>query len=92
MAEIYVVNQSGLVHFGYWGNRFDMVNVLTADLYFGNTALRIGYRNTIESSWINNINNQIFTNCAIIGVSGEWINIRPTSVMDKKSKIISALY
>ncbi|MDD2961021.1 MAG: DUF3316 domain-containing protein [Muribaculaceae bacterium] len=90
--EIYVGNRDGLVHLGWWGNRFDMINLFTADLHFGNTSLRLGYRGTIESSWINNISTQIFTHNAIIGVSGEWINIRPTKKLDTKVKIISTIY
>lgn len=90
--EIYVGNHSNLVHFGWWKNRFDMINYLTADLHFGNTSLRVGYRGTIESSWICNINTQIFTNCLVVGISGDWINIRPTDNLNQKTKIISALY
>ncbi|MEG0559485.1 MAG: DUF3316 domain-containing protein [Muribaculaceae bacterium] len=90
--EIYLGNLDNIVHFGWWGNRFDMTNLLTADLHFGATSLRIGYRGTIESSWINNINTQIFTNCAVIGVSGEWMNISPTKKIDSDARVISTLY
>lgn len=90
--EIYVGNRSNLVHFGSWANRFDMINLVTADLHLGNTSLRIGYRGTVESSWVNNLNTQIFTHSAVIGISGDWINLLPTDKMNKRTKIISALY
>ncbi len=90
--EIYVGNRKNLVHVGWWGNRFDMVNLLTADLHFGNTSLRLGYRGTIQSSWINNLNTQIFTNCAVIGLSGEWTNLNPRKTISEKAKVISAMY
>ena len=90
--EIYVGNHSGLAHFGWWGNRFDMTNLLTADLHLGSTVLRLGYRNRIETSWINHLNTQIFTHAAVIGVGGEWLSLRKGTQISGKSKIISAMY
>lgn len=90
--EIYVGNSSGLVHCGWWGNRFDMVNMLTADLHFGNTSLRLGYRGTIECSNVCNLDKRIFTNCAVIGVSGEWMSVNPREGLDEKTRMITALY
>lgn len=91
--EIYVGNRDNLVHFGSWGNRFDMTNLLAADLHLGSTALRIGYRNTIENSWVNNLNTQIRTHSVVLGVSGEWISVgRNTNMLNKNAEIISAIY
>lgn len=90
--EIYLGNMSNIVHFGWWGNRFDMTNIFTADLHLGATCLRLGYRGRIESSWINNINTQIFTNSAIIGISGEWMTINTNGAVNRDARIISALY
>lgn len=90
--EIYIGNYANMIHFGWWGNRFDMTNLFTADLHFGATCLRIGYRGTIESSWVNNLNTQIFTNSAVIGISGEWINLNPSKKINSDAAIISALY
>ena len=90
--EIYVGNHSGLAHFGWWANRFDMTNLLTADLHLGSTVLRLGYRNRIETSWINHLNTQIFTHAAVIGVGGEWLSLRRGAPINEKSKIISAMY
>ena len=90
--EIYLGNTRSLVNFGWWGNRFDMTNRLTADLHFGATSLRIGYRNTIENSWVHNLNTQISTHSLVIGVSGEWMSVNPRRDINHNAKIISALY
>lgn len=91
--EIYLGNTKNLAHFGSWGNRFDMVNKLYADFHFGSTSLRIGYRGTVERSWVCNLNTQIYTNTFILGVGGEWININPRHPqLDGKAKVISAIY
>lgn len=89
--EIYVGNRNGLVHFGSWGNRFDMCNSLSVDIHIGNTALRLGYSGTIQSSWVNNISTQIYGNCFTIGVGGDWISMYK-SRKTGASKINSAIY
>lgn len=90
--EMYVGNHSGLVHVGWFGNNFSMKNLLTADIHFGNTILRVGYRNIIETSWINNLNTQIFRNSFVIGLCGEWISVGARTSLGNKAKIISAIY
>lgn len=66
--EIYLGNRNGLAHCGWWGNHFALDNLLAADLGLGRTALRIGYRFDARTSWVNNINTQIFTHALVIGV------------------------
>lgn len=90
--EMYVGNHSGLVHVGWIGNHFTMQNLLTADMHFGNTTLRVGYRGVIETSWINNLNTQIFRNSFVLGVCGEWMSVKPGSSLSEKARIISAMY
>lgn len=90
--EIYVGNHSGLVHVGWWGNRFDMQNILTADLHIGNTVIRVGYTGTIQSSWVSNINTQIYNNYFTIGVGGDWMSVSPRTKIGEKAKILSAIY
>lgn len=90
--EIYLGNTSGLAHFGWWGNRFDMTNFVSADLHLGNTVLRVGYRGRIETSWVNNLSTQIFTNTAVLGVGGEWISVGRNKKVSEKAKFISAIY
>ncbi len=90
--EIYLGNRTGLVHFGWWGTRFDMTNALMADMHLGRTVLRVGYRNSIERSWVNNIDSQIVTHMAVIGVGGEWMSLGVDRSRVAKAKFISAMY
>ena len=90
--EIYLGNRSGLVHFGWWGTRFDMTNALMADMHLGRTVLRVGYRNSIERSWVNKIDSQIVTHMAVIGVGGEWMSFGADHSRCAKAKFISAMY
>lgn len=90
--EMYVGNHSGLIHFSSWANRFAMENYVSADLHFSNTALRLGYRNTIESTFVNNLHTQFYHNSFVVGVSGEWMSINPRTKLSEKARVISALY
>ncbi len=90
--EMYVGNHSGLVHLGWVGNRFMIDNLVTADMHFGKTTLRLGYRNVVETSWINNLNTQIFRNSFVVGVCGEWLSMRPGTKLSEKARIISSIY
>lgn len=88
--EIYVGNRKGLANFGWWGNRFDMTNLLTADLHLGGTVLRVGYRGRIETSWIKNINTHIFTHCVVLGIGGEWLSLSRGKA--SRQRVASAIY
>ena len=90
--EIYLGDRSGIVHCGWWGNRFDMRNLLTVDLHFGRTSLRLGYRGQIETSFVNNLNYRFFTHSAVVGISGEWLSLRPGGKSAERARIVSALY
>jgi len=75
--EIYLGDHSGLTHCAWWGNRFVMDNLVTADLRIGATALRIGYSGHILSSKVNHIVTREITHALVIGVSGEWLSLSP---------------
>ena len=91
--ELYVGNTQGSVTGGWWGNRFDRENILTADLHLGNSVLRLGYRNLIETSWVHNLNTQIFTHGFVIGISGEWLQLGARQKkLSPAVRIVSALY
>lgn len=90
--EIYLGDDSGLVHPAWWGNYFRMENLLTADLHFGNTCLRIGYRGNILSTKVNNLNTRIITNSVVLGICGEWISLTPGKSISPEARVISALY
>lgn len=90
--EIYLGNRSGLAHCAWWGSYFAIENYVTADLHFGATSLRVGYRNNILSTHTNNITARQITHCAVIGVSGEWISLVPGRGLSPETRVISALY
>lgn len=90
--EIYLGNDKGLVHGAWFGNYFSLDNLLTADLHFGATCLRIGYHGDILSTKINHITTRTITNSFVVGVSGEWLSLNPYKGMSREARIISALY
>ena len=90
--EIYVGNHSGLVHFGWWGNRFDMRNKVLADLHLGNTLLRVGYSGLIHTSYVSKISTRRFTHCFVFGLGGEWMSIKPGTGVSPAAKTISSMY
>lgn len=90
--EIYLGNHSGLAHCTWWGNYFRMENLVTADLHLGATSLRVGFRNNILSTSINDITTRTITYSAVIGVTTEWISLNPSRKADNNARIISALY
>ena len=90
--EIYLGNHSGLAHCAWWGNYFRMENLVTADMHLGGTSLRVGFRNNILSTSINDITTRTITYSAVIGVTTEWISLNPSRKADNNARIISALY
>lgn len=75
--QIYLGETKGLAHAAWWGNYFAMDNLLTADLHFGNTSLRLGYFNHIFSSKANNIVSRQITHALVLGVTTNWISLSP---------------
>lgn len=90
--EIYLGNHDGLVHFAWPGNRFAMTNLFTADLHFGATSLRLGYRGYSFSSKANDLVTNIHTHAFVIGLSGEWLSLSRRRPLSRDARIISALY
>lgn len=90
--EIYLGNHDGLVHFAWPGNRFAMTNLFTADLHFGATSLRLGYRSYTFSSKANDLVTNIHTHAFVIGLSGEWLSLSRRRSLSRDARIISALY
>ena len=88
--EIWLGNHSGLAHCAWPGNFFRLDNLLTADLHFGATTLRLGYRCELFSGKSGDIVNRRLTHCLVIGISSELIAIRPHSSHTSASRIISA--
>lgn len=90
--EIYLGNHSGLAHCAWWGNYLQSVHLLTADLHFGGTSLRLGYSGNFLSTNVNHTVTHIFTHSAVIGVSGEWISLNPRKTVSQRARTISALF
>ncbi len=90
--EIYLGNHSNLTHFGWWGNHFDLDHTLSADLHLGNTILRVGYRNRINSSWTNNINTRSIAHYLVIGLGGEFLSVSPKKKAKVNNNFISSMY
>ena len=90
--EISLGNRSGLVHAAWPGNRFVMQNLVTVDLRFGATALRVGYSGRILSGKVNGIVTRTVTHAVTVGVSGEWLSINPGHPGNTGTPDISAFY
>lgn len=80
--EIYLGNRKGLVHAGWWGNKFRIDNLLSVSLDFGRTALMLGYRFNADTQWANNLNTRIFTHSFVVGVipGGLGLKKRPARI------------
>lgn len=89
--EIYVGDHSGLVHAAWPGNFRRFTSLLTADLRFGATALRVGYKADVLSTKANNIVNRRTVNMLTVGVSGEWLTLSPRHSAER-AHIVSAYY
>lgn len=89
--EMYLGNHSGLAHPGWWGNRFDVTNAVTADFHLGSTILRVGYRNSVERSHVRNLTTHITTHALILGVGGDVLSLSRKG-LNPNAKIISSMY
>lgn len=90
--EIWLGNHSGLAHAAWPGNFFRFDNLLTADLRFGATTLRVGYRCEVFSSKVSGIVSRDITHSLVIGIATEWLSLRSGSRHTPDADIISALY
>lgn len=90
--EIYMGNRRGLVHPAWWGNRFRLDQLLTLDLHFGSSSLRLGYDMSWMSSKVSNLTTRIITHRFVIGWTSEWLSTGRRSRSDRNASINSALY
>ncbi|MCM1449966.1 MAG: DUF3316 domain-containing protein [Clostridiales bacterium] len=72
--EIYLGNHSGLVHGAWWGNRFKIDNLVTADFQFGATALRLGYECRWMNSKVDHLTTRMISHRLVIGVAVNWVS------------------
>lgn len=87
--EIYLGNHKGLAHAGWWGNRFYIDNILAFDLDIGPSALRLGYRLTASSGYVNHITTEGLVNSFVIGWIPNGIGLKKPKPAENVEKIIS---
>lgn len=85
--EIYLGNHKGLAHCGWWGNNFCISNLLSADLDFGRTAMRIGYRMELRSSYVCSLNTRIITHCFVLGIIPQGLGLKKRRLPARTSAI-----
>lgn len=90
--EIWLGNHKGLCHAAWPGSYFRLDNLLTADLHFGATTLRVGYRCNILSTKAAGIVSRDISHAFVIGITAEWISLRAGSRRTPDARVISALY
>lgn len=90
--EIYLGDRSGLACFANPATYFRFCNYISADLRFGSTWLRIGYRNDLTSTRVHNLTTNISSHSFVIGISGEWISVNSRKGLSGDARVISALY
>ena len=83
-------NTKGIVRCGTWANRFDMDNLLTADLPLGSMSLRLGYQNRIHNTNTNQIKTRRVSNSFIIGFVKEFAPLSARKPELKTRRIDSA--
>lgn len=90
--EIYLGNHKGLCRAAWPGNYFRLDNLLSADLRFGATVLRLGYRLDARSNEASHIVTRTVTHTAVVGIASEWISLSPTTRLSDTDRIINAMY
>ena len=91
--ELWLGNHSGVVHTAWWGDYFRIDNYVTADLRFGGTTLRVGYRNDVTSTKSDDVVSRRITHTFTLGVATEWLSLSARkNTLDRDARIISALY
>lgn len=85
--EIYLGNHKDLAHFGWFGNRFGIDNLLSVTLDFGRTAMQVGYRFSYQSEHVSNLDTKITCHSFVIGIIPGGIGLK-----QKKKETITPLY
>ena len=89
--EMYLGNRHGLIHCAWPGRFFRWDNLVTADLDFATTRLRLGFRSRIYSTEVNHITTRIFSYSFVLGVTGDWFSVsRRKDVPDDTARFIYA--
>ena len=81
--EIQLGNRSDLVHGAWPGNRRALRSLLSVDLNFGRSTLRLGYRFNGVSARANGITSRNISHCAVVGVVCDLVTINPRNCDEK---------
>lgn len=90
--EIWLGNHSGLCHCAWPGSFVHLDNLLTADLRFGATNLRLGYRFELLSTKASDIVSRAVSHRFVIGIATEWLSVHSGRRSIADSRLISAFY
>lgn len=88
--QIYLGDHKGLARCAWPGNFFSLGNLVTADMTFGATTLRVGYRCNVLSTKASSIVARQYGHEFVLGICTDWISLRPGKAPSDKSKIITA--
>lgn len=87
--EVSLGNYKNFLHCGTWNNKFDIDNRITLDIHFDSWALRIGYHNRINTTYVSMNRYQLVQHNATIGFAGDLLS---WSKKNENRPIIRALY
>lgn len=86
--EISLGNRGGLVHMAQPATLFRLDQQLYADLCFGATRLRLGYRFEYTDGKVSQIVTRTASHCFTVGINGEWMMLNPRR--QSKSNYVSS--
>lgn len=90
--EIWLGNHSGLCRFAWPGSYVNLENLVTADLRFGATNLRLGYSNRVFSTKAAGIVTRHIEHSFVIGVTAEWLSLPSGRRHVSQAPVIPAFY
>ena len=87
--EVSLGNHHNFLHCGTWANKFDIDNRLTVDMHFNSWALRVGYHNRINTTYVTNNRYQLVQHNFTIGFAGDLLS---WSKKNSNRSVLRALY
>lgn len=87
--EIQLGNRADLAHFAWPGSRRQIRSLLSVDLNFGRSTLRLGYRFDALSAKANNVISRRISHAAVIGVVCDLVTINPRNT---NAQTVTAYY
>ncbi len=87
--EVSLGNHHNFLHCGTLANKFDIDNRLTVDMHFNSWALRVGYHNRINTTYVTNNRYQLVQHNFTIGFAGDLLS---WSKKNSNRSVLRALY